>query len=137
MGGASVYLHCFDTHVCYLDMGRYLFAGMAPAVLLLLVLPLLCHHRYWRLRYQLFLLRAPVHGRWRWEHWHYTYDTFVSYNSGDERWVLEELVECRALRLCLHHRDFCPGRAIVDNIVDAVYNSRHTVCVVSRGYLRS
>uniref|UniRef100_A0A8C3Y362 TIR domain-containing protein n=1 Tax=Catharus ustulatus TaxID=91951 RepID=A0A8C3Y362_CATUS len=140
MGGASVYLHCFDTHVCYLDMGRYLFAGTAPAVLLLLVLPLLHHRGYWRLRYQLFLLRAWARGRWRREQRRYTYDTFVSYNSGDERWVLEELVpelERGALRLCLHHRDFCPGRAIVDNIVDAVYNSRHTVCVVSRGYLRS
>ncbi|KAI1229562.1 hypothetical protein IHE44_0011828 [Lamprotornis superbus] len=55
-------------------------------------------------------------------------------------YTCEELVpelERGALRLCLHHRDFRPGRAIVDNIVDAVYNSRHTVCVVSRGYLRS
>ncbi|XP_005534013.1 PREDICTED: toll-like receptor 13 [Pseudopodoces humilis] len=140
MGGASAYLHCFDTRVCYLDMGRYLFAGTAPAVLLLLLLPLLHHRGYWRLRYQLFLLRAWVRGHWRQEQRHYTYDTFVSYNSGDEQWVLEELVpelERGALRLCLHHRDFRPGRAIVDNIVDAVYNSRHTVCVVSRGYLRS
>ncbi|XP_063275848.1 toll-like receptor 13 [Prinia subflava] len=140
MGGASTYLHCFDTRVCYLDMGRYLFAGTAPAVLLLLVLPLLHHRGYWRLRYQLFLLRAWARGRWRREQRRYTYDTFVSYNSGDEQWVLEELVpelERGALRLCLHHRDFRPGRAIVDNIVDAVYNSRHTVCVVSRGYLRS
>ncbi|XP_030825523.1 toll-like receptor 13 [Camarhynchus parvulus] len=140
VGGASTYLHCFDTFVCYLDMGRYLFAGTAPAVLLLLVLPLLHHRGYWRLRYQLFLLRAWARGHWRREQRRYTYDTFVSYNSGDERWVLEELVpelERGALRLCLHHRDFRPGRAIVDNIVDAVYNSRHTVCVVSRGYLRS
>ncbi|XP_066062131.1 toll-like receptor 13 [Chamaea fasciata] len=140
MGGTSTYLHCFDTRVCYLDMGRYLFAGTAPAVLLLLLLPLLHHRGYWRLHYQLFLLRAWARGRWRREQWRYTYDTFVSYNSGDEQWVLEELVpelERGALRLCLHHRDFRPGRAIVDNIVDAVYNSRHTVCVVSRGYLRS
>ncbi|KAF4803557.1 hypothetical protein TURU_015086 [Turdus rufiventris] len=111
---------------------------MAPAVLLLLMLPLLRHHRYWRLRYQLFLLHAWARGRWRQEHQRYTYDTFVSYNFGDEWWVLEELVpelERGALRLCLHH--FCPSCAIVDNIVDAVYNSRHTVCVVSCGYLRS
>ncbi|XP_039909527.1 toll-like receptor 13 [Hirundo rustica] len=140
MAASSTYLHCFDTRVCYQDMGRYLFAGTAPAVLLLLVLPLLHHRAYWRLRYQLFLLRAWAHGHWRREQRHYTYDTFVSYNSGDEQWVLEELVpelERGALRVCLHHRDFRPGRAIVDNIVDAVYNSRHTVCVVSRGYLRS
>ncbi|XP_066062125.1 toll-like receptor 13 [Chamaea fasciata] len=140
MGGTSTYLHCFDTCVCYLDMGRYLFAGTAPAVLLLLLLPLLHHRGYWRLHYQLFLLCAWARGRWRREQRRYTYDTFVSYNSGNEQWVLEELVpelERGALRLCLHHRGFCPGRAIVDNIVDAVYNSRHTVCVVSRGYLRS
>ncbi|NWU53562.1 TLR13 protein, partial [Dromas ardeola] len=73
-------------------------------------------------------------------HRRYAYDSFVSYNSADEGWVLGELVpelERCSLRLCLHHRDFSPGRAIVDNIVDAIYNSRKTVCVVSRGYLRS
>ncbi|NXW39525.1 TLR13 protein, partial [Phaetusa simplex] len=139
-GGPPVYLHSFDTRVCFLDVGLYLFAATAPAVLLLLALPLLYHRAYWRLRYHLFLLRAWANGRWRPEHRRYAYDSFVSYNSADEGWVLGELVpelERCSLRLCLHHRDFRPGRAIVDNIVDAIYNSRKTVCVVSRGYLRS
>ncbi|XP_074713785.1 uncharacterized protein LOC141938729 [Strix uralensis] len=139
-GRPPAYLHSFDTRVCFLDVGLYLFAGTAPAVLLLLALPLLHHRAYWRLRYHLYLLRAWANGRWRPEQRRYAYDSFVSYNSADEGWVLGELVpelERGALRLCLHHRDFSPGRAIVDNIVDAIYNSRKTVCVVSRSYLRS
>ncbi|XP_059690667.1 toll-like receptor 13 [Gavia stellata] len=139
-GGPPAYLHSFDTRVCFLDVGLYLFAGTAPAVLLLLALPLLYHRAYWRLRYHFYLLRAWVNGRWRREERRYTYDSFVSYNSADEGWVLGELVpelERGSLRLCLHHRDFSPGKAIIDNIVDAIYNSRKTVCVVSRSYLRS
>ncbi|XP_069739072.1 toll-like receptor 13 [Phaenicophaeus curvirostris] len=138
--GPPAYLHSFDTRVCFLDVGLYLFAATAPAVLLLLALPLLHHRAYWRLRYHLFLLRAWAGGRWRREARRYAYDSFVSYNSADEAWVLGQLVpqlERAALRLCLHHRDFRPGRAIVDNIVDAIYNSRKTVCVLSRSYLRS
>ncbi|KAM9207899.1 uncharacterized protein RG961_014786 [Leptosomus discolor] len=138
--GPPAYLHSFDTRVCFLDVGLYLFATTAPAVLLLLALPLLHHRAYWRLRYHLYLLRAWASGRWRREARRYAYDTFVSYHSADEGWVLGELVpelERGALRLCLHHRDFSPGKAIVDNIADAVYNSRKTVCVVSRRYLRS
>ncbi|XP_009473400.1 PREDICTED: toll-like receptor 13, partial [Nipponia nippon] len=134
------YLHSFDTRVCFLDVGLYLFAGTAPAVLLLLVLPLLYHRAYWRLRYHFYLLRAWANGRWQREERRYAYDSFVSYNSADEGWVLGELVpelERGSLRLCLHHRDFSPGRAIIDNIVDSIYNSRKTVCVVSRSYLRS
>ncbi|KAM6111675.1 LOW QUALITY PROTEIN: uncharacterized protein FYN12_013311 [Phoenicopterus ruber ruber] len=139
-GGPPAYLHSFDTRVCFLDVGLYLFASTAPAVLLLLALPLLHHRAYWRLRYHFYLLRAWANGRWRREERRYAYDSFVSYNSADEGWVLGELVpelERGSLRLCLHHRDFSPGRAIIDNIVDSIYNSRKTVCVVSRSYLRS
>ncbi|NXO48706.1 TLR13 protein, partial [Aramus guarauna] len=139
-GGPPAYLHSFDTRVCFLDVGLYLFAATAPAVLLLLALPLLHHCAYWRLRYHFYLLRAWANGRWRREERRYAYDSFVSYNSADEGWVLGQLVpelERASLRLCLHHRDFSPGRAIIDNIVDSIYNSRKTVCVVSRSYLRS
>ncbi|XP_040437380.1 toll-like receptor 13, partial [Falco naumanni] len=138
--GPPTYLHSFDTRVCFLDVGLYLFAATTPAVLLLLALPLLHHRAYWRLRYHFYLLRAWANGRWQREERRYAYDTFVSYNSADEGWVLGELVpelERDSLRLCLHHRDFSPGRAIIDNIVDSIYNSRKTVCVVSRSYLRS
>ncbi|XP_014817594.1 PREDICTED: toll-like receptor 13, partial [Calidris pugnax] len=140
-GGSGAYLHNFDTRVCFLDLGLYLFSATSPLVALALALPLLYHRGYWRLRYHLYLLRAWANGRWRPERRRFLYDTFVSYNSADEGWVLGELVPQLegegSLRLCLHHRDFRPGRAIVDNIVDAIYNSRKTVCVVSRGFLRS
>lgn len=46
-------------------------------------------------------------------------------------------LEGSGFRLCLHHRDFEPGRNIIDNIVAAVYNSRKTVCVISRNFLCS
>ncbi|CAG5887586.1 unnamed protein product [Menidia menidia] len=69
------------------------------------------------------------------------FDAFVSYNTHDEDWVyqvmLPELEEEQGLRLCLHHRDFQPGKPIIDNITDAIYGSRKTICVISRHYLQS
>ncbi|MED6268051.1 hypothetical protein CHARACLAT_018342, partial [Characodon lateralis] len=69
------------------------------------------------------------------------YDAFISYNSTDEPWVIGELVPKlegeQDWRLCLHHRDFEPGKPITDNITDAIYGSRKTICVISRRYLES
>ncbi|XP_025977006.2 toll-like receptor 13 [Dromaius novaehollandiae] len=139
------YVYSFDTHVCFLDVGLYLFSGTAPALLLLMVLPLLYHRAYWRLKYHFYILRCWVNERWRRrEEERYRYDSFISYNSADEGWVLRELVPNLergsgrgSFRLCLHHRDFRPGRSIIDNIVDSIYNSRKTICVISRSYLQS
>lgn len=69
------------------------------------------------------------------------YDAFVSYNVHDEAWVYEELMPHlereQGWKLCLHHRDFVPGKPIVENITDAIYGSRKTLCVISRRYLQS
>ncbi|TDG99414.1 hypothetical protein EPR50_G00194120 [Perca flavescens] len=69
------------------------------------------------------------------------YDAFVSYNVYDEAWVYEEMLPVlegeQGWRLCLHHRDFEPGKPIVENITDAIYGSRKTICVISRHYLQS
>ncbi|KAF3839315.1 hypothetical protein F7725_018032 [Dissostichus mawsoni] len=70
------------------------------------------------------------------------YDAFISYNSSDEQWVMDQLIpnlegNGSSFKLCLHHRDFELGRNIVDNIVSAVYSSRKTICVVSRNFLKS
>uniref|UniRef100_A0A3P8ZZU9 TIR domain-containing protein n=1 Tax=Esox lucius TaxID=8010 RepID=A0A3P8ZZU9_ESOLU len=81
-------------------------------------------------------MRSNTRGR-------YDYDTFVSYSGKDELWVVEELLpnlEQRGppfLNLCLHSRDFQLGKDIVENITDSLYRSRHTLCLVSRHYLRS
>uniref|UniRef100_K7G601 TIR domain-containing protein n=1 Tax=Pelodiscus sinensis TaxID=13735 RepID=K7G601_PELSI len=137
------YVYSFDTHVCFLDAGLYLFSATAPVLLLLTLLPLLHHRAYWRLKYHFYILRS-----WANEHWRrqdgesFQYDAFVSYNSADEGWVLEQLgpgLESSqgSFRLCLHHRDFEVGKSIVDNIVDSIYHSRKTICVISRSYLQS
>uniref|UniRef100_A0A8C3S8B4 TIR domain-containing protein n=1 Tax=Chelydra serpentina TaxID=8475 RepID=A0A8C3S8B4_CHESE len=137
------YVYSFDTHVCFLDVGLYLFSVTAPALLLLMLLPLTYHRAYWRLRYHLYILRSWVNDRWRRQDGeHFQYDAFVSYNSADEEWVLGQLVPSLessqgSVRLCLHHRDFELGKSIVDNIVDSIYNSRKTICVISRSYLQS
>ncbi|XP_045066620.1 toll-like receptor 13 [Coregonus clupeaformis] len=81
-------------------------------------------------------MRSNTRGR-------YHYDAFVSYSGKDEHWVVEDLLpnlEQRGppfLRLCLHSRDFQLGKDIVENITDSLYQSRHTLCLVSRHYLRS
>ena len=71
----------------------------------------------------------------------FQYDAFVSYNAHDELWVTSELLPKlegeQGWRICLHHRDFQPGKPIVDNIVDGIYGSRKTICVISQHYLES
>ncbi|XP_015272102.1 PREDICTED: toll-like receptor 13 [Gekko japonicus] len=143
-GQNSSYIYSFDTRVCYQDVGKYLFLITFPILVLHMILPLLYQHTYWHLKYHLYILRAWVNNRWRRDEGkRYKFDAFVSYNSTDEKWVLEHLVptleggEAPVFRLCLHHRDFHPGKYIIDNIVDSIHNSRHTICIISRKYLQS
>ncbi|KAK7100937.1 toll-like receptor 2 [Littorina saxatilis] len=72
---------------------------------------------------------------------YFRYDVFVSYAEEDVLWVRHHLVpqlEVRqGLRLCVHQRDFTPGRNIVDNIYHSVHDSRHVLTVFSRHFARS
>ncbi|XP_042346730.1 toll-like receptor 21 [Plectropomus leopardus] len=135
----------FATNVCYIDLGEYLFLSTAVVIFLFTVTPLLYVKLYWKMKYGYYVFRS-----WFGEHWrrireqeeNCKYDAFISYNSSDEQWVIEQLLpnlegNGSSFKLCLHHRDFEPGRNIVDNIVSAVYSSRKTICVVSRNFLRS
>lgn len=71
----------------------------------------------------------------------YAYDAFLSYNTHNEEWVINDLLPVLEnqyhWKLCLHHRDFEPGRSILENIVDNIYMSRKTICIISRHYLES
>ncbi|XP_043974052.1 toll-like receptor 21 [Gambusia affinis] len=137
--------HNFDTKVCYIDQGKYLFFSTAAVIFLFTVSPLLYVKLYWKIKYSYYVFRS-----WFSDHWSRlrekeekcTYDAFISYNFSDEEWVMNQLLpnlegNGSSLKLCLHHRDFEVGRYIVDNIVTAVYSSRKTICVVSKNFLRS
>lgn len=135
----------FDTSVCYVDLGEYLFFCTAPWIFLFTFLPLLHVKLYWKVKYSYYVFRSWFGEQWRRlreEKENCAYDAFISYNSSDELWVMNELLpnlegNGSSLKLCLHHRDFEPGRYIIDNIVMAVYGSRKTICVVSRNFLNS
>lgn len=135
----------FDTKVCYIDLGKYMFLSTALVIFLFTASPLLFVKLYWKMKYNYYVFRAWFSEQWRRlreEEENCKYDAFISYNSSDEQWVMDQLLpnlegNGSSFKLCLHHRDFELGRYIVDNIVSAVYSSRKTICVVSRNFLNS
>lgn len=135
----------FNTEVCFIDLGEHLFFCTAAVIFLFTVTPLLHVKLYWKVKYGYFVFRAWFSEQWsriRDKEENCKYDAFISYNSVDEEWVMDYLVpnlegNKSPFKLCLHHRDFELGRDIVDNIVNAVYSSRKTICVVSRSFLCS
>ncbi|XP_022062029.2 toll-like receptor 21 [Acanthochromis polyacanthus] len=135
----------FATNVCYIDLGEYLFFSTAVVIFLFTATPLLYVKLYWKMKYSYYVFRSWFSEQWsrlREEEEKCKYDAFISYNSSDEQWVMDQLLpnlegNGSLFKLCLHHRDFELGRFIVDNIVSAVYSSRKTICVVSRKFLQS
>lgn len=142
---AKTKFYNFDTKVCYIDLGEYVFLSTALMTFFFTVTPLLYVKLYWKCKYGYYVFRSWFSEQWRRlreEKENCKYDAFISYNSSDEKWVMEQLLpnlegNGSFFKLCLHHRDFEPGRYILDNIVSAVYSSRKTICVVSRNFLRS
>ncbi|MED6235680.1 hypothetical protein ATANTOWER_031532 [Ataeniobius toweri] len=127
---------------CSQDNGFICFVSTTSMILFVMVASFSYHFMRWQLysAYYLFLSwlfdtkqknkQAPCQ-----------YDAFISYNYHDEPWVIGELLPKlegeQGWRLCLHHRDFEPGKPVIDNITDAIYSSRKTICVISRRYLES
>nr|UZH24409.1 TLR23n [Mugilogobius chulae] len=132
----------FNIQPCFESVGFSCFITSSSLVLLTLLSSFTYHFLRWQLVYGYYLFRAFLYdGKGKKEGCADVYDAFVSYNVHDEEWVYHELVpeleERQGWRLCLHHRDFEPGKAILENITDAIYSSRKTLCVISPQYLQS
>jgi toll-like receptor 2 len=112
-------------------------------VLLILLIVGLCHrfHGLWYVRMMWAWLQAKrkprkAPGR------DVCYDAFVSYSEHDSYWVENLLVQelenlDPPFKLCLHKRDFVPGKWIIDNIIDCIEKSHKTVFVLSENFVRS
>ncbi|NXA44278.1 TLR21 protein, partial [Eudromia elegans] len=128
-----------------MECQRALVVSLICALLLVLLLLLLVvgykYHVVWYLRMTWAWLRAkrkPRAGPPK----DICYDAFVSYSENDSEWVENLMVQeleqaCPPFRLCLHKRDFVPGKWIVDNIIDSIEKSRKTLFVLSEHFVRS
>ncbi|KAM8939121.1 toll-like receptor 2 type-2 [Pelodytes ibericus] len=70
------------------------------------------------------------------------YNAFISYSERDSEWVENMMVHelensAPPLKLCLHKRDFVPGKWIIDNIIDAMEKSYKTLFVLSEHFVQS
>ena len=70
------------------------------------------------------------------------FDAFVLYHfDSDDDFVMNDLVpeleETRGFKLCIHSRNFTPGRDIKDNIEEAIEGSNSAIIVMSQGFVDS
>ncbi|XP_070532915.1 toll-like receptor 2 [Ptychodera flava] len=121
----------------------YLAVGLALFAILVAVIAVTGVYYRWHIKYAIFLIRCKVKGYARIPDPEKDYDAFISFNSGDEEWVQHTLVphleeNCNTqFKICVHYKDFIPGKAIIDNILDSIENSRKTVLVLSPNFVKS
>ncbi|CAL8267327.1 unnamed protein product [Merluccius merluccius] len=132
----------FDLRSCWVNTNFLCYISTTSIVLFTLLASFSYHFLRWQLVYAYYLFMALLYDmKERKKNEPHRYDAFISYNVQDEVWVHRELLPAledeRGWRLCLHHRDFQPGRPIIENITEAIYSSRKTICVISRNYLES
>ncbi|CAH7451232.1 Tlr1 [Phodopus roborovskii] len=68
------------------------------------------------------------------------FHAFVSYSGHDSTWVKNELIpnlEKDDIRVCLHERNFIPGKSIVENIIHFIEKSYKSIFVLSPHFIQS
>ncbi|XP_017653681.2 toll-like receptor 6 isoform X2 [Nannospalax galili] len=68
------------------------------------------------------------------------FHAFVSYSEYDSAWVKNELVpflEKEDIKICLHERNFVPGKSIVENIINFIEKSHKSIFVLSPHFVQS
>ncbi|XP_045081457.1 toll-like receptor 13 [Coregonus clupeaformis] len=133
-----------ELQFCTVHLGLYYYISTTSLVLLNLIASFAYHFLKWQVIYGYYLFLAFLYDtkqrNKRMPHG-CQYDTFISYNAHDEPWVLRELLPElegeQGWKLCLHHRDFQPGKPIIEKIMDGIYGSRKTICLISHRYLES
>ncbi|XP_043942711.1 toll-like receptor 2 type-2 [Protopterus annectens] len=70
------------------------------------------------------------------------YHAFISYSEFDSSWVKDNLVlqledNDPPYQVCIHERDFKPGKPIITNIIDCISKSYKTVFVLSQHFVQS
>ncbi|XP_013227605.2 toll-like receptor 2 type-2 [Columba livia] len=134
-----------DVHLSLMECHRSLVVSLICVLVFLVILILVAvgykFHAVWYLRMTWAWLQAKRKPK-RAPPKDICYDAFVSYSENDSDWVENIMVReleqaCPPFRLCLHKRDFVPGKWIVDNIIDSIEKSHKTLFVLSEHFVQS
>ncbi|NXH19328.1 TLR22 protein, partial [Bucco capensis] len=132
-------------HLSVMECHRSLIVSLICILVFLIILVLVAvgykYHAIWYLRMTWAWLQAKRKPK-RAPTKDICYDAFVSYSENDSDWVENVMVQeleqaCPPFRLCLHKRDFVPGKWIVDNIIDSIEKSHKTLFVLSEHFVQS
>ncbi|NXG86312.1 TLR21 protein, partial [Stercorarius parasiticus] len=132
-------------HLSLMECHRSLMVSLICVLVFLVILVLVAlgykYHVVWYLRMTWAWLQAKRKPK-RAPPKDICYDAFVSYSENDSEWVENIMVReleqaCPPFRLCLHKRDFVPGKWIVDNIIDSIEKSHKTLFVLSEHFVQS
>ncbi|NWW97273.1 TLR22 protein, partial [Rhynochetos jubatus] len=132
-------------HLSVMECHRSLLVSLICVLVFLVILVLVAvgykYHAVWYLRMTWAWLQAKRKPK-RVPPKDFCYDAFVSYSEYDSDWVENVMVReleqaCPPFRLCLHKRDFVPGKWIVDNIIDSIEKSHKTLFVLSEHFVQS
>ncbi|KAL3856794.1 hypothetical protein ACJMK2_011511 [Sinanodonta woodiana] len=122
----------------------YLWLVGVCAVILFVLLLLLIVLPYLMWKHRVILIMKIVHYFQSYEDQdNRIWDAFVSYRADpvDEEFVLRKLYSTLEIemgfKLNLHFKDFAVGETIANNIIQAVQNSRRTIMVMSKNYVKS
>ncbi|KAL1259609.1 hypothetical protein QQF64_010186 [Cirrhinus molitorella] len=120
--------------------------SVSTTAVAVLGLMLLCYifHMPWYIKatYQIIRAKYRAHKEGSGQAVDYTFHAFISYSHADADWVRNYLLPCLEnskppYRLCIHERDFIPGKWIIDNIIENIENSRKVIFVLSRNFVNS
>ncbi|KAF7708561.1 toll-like receptor 18 isoform X2 [Silurus meridionalis] len=130
--------------VCDMRLVIVISVVTTAGVVLALMLICYCFHIPWyaKATYQILRAKYRSHKEGRTLSVDYTFHAFISYCNSDADWVRDELLPCLEnskppYRLCIHERDFMPGKWIIDNIIENIENSRKVIFVLSRHFVNS
>ncbi|XP_067672267.1 toll-like receptor 4 [Haliotis asinina] len=125
---------------CYSYSGFFIGSALVVFVCLGFLACSLLYRFRWKLRYVYYAARHR-HSTSESSSHEFVFDAFVSSAEEDREFVVSELLvkleEESDMRLNFHQRDFTVGRPIAHNIIDAVKNSKRTLVILSRDFLKS
>ncbi|XP_056142988.1 toll-like receptor 18 [Lampris incognitus] len=142
----TVISNYFPGHVAC-DIRLVIIISVATTATVVLILMLICYlfdvPWYTKATYQILRAKYRAHKEKAVEGREiFTYHAFISYSHSDADWVRDQLLPCmennrNPYRLCIHERDFMPGKWIIDNIIENIESSRKVIFVLSRHFVNS